>query len=194
MAKKSIRNSWASYLRGDKLEDNFISSTNLMGEELTGIVLGIDSSLRSSGFSIISYSKGEARLLESITLKLKSKLSTPNCLGRIANQVIGILNNYNILHVAIEQTIYVQNFQTAQILGAAKGASIAPAAMANVPVFEYAPLRVKQAVVGKGSASKDQVAKTVGLILGADFKSQYDESDASAVALCHCFTFKEVPS
>ena len=57
----------------------------------------------------------------------------------IGNQVEDFLDQHQIDHVAIEQTIYVQNFQTAQILGAARGAAIAAAAMRGLPVFEYAP-------------------------------------------------------
>jgi len=92
--------------------------------------------------------------------------------------------------VAIEQTIYVQNFQTAQILGAARGAAIAAAAMRGLPVFEYAPLRVKQAIVGLGRASKEQVARTILSLTGTDLGTCFDESDAAAVALCHAFTWR----
>ena len=114
----------------------------------------------------------------------------PECLGAIGNQVDDFLNQHSVDHVAIEQTIYVQNFQTAQILGAARGAAIAAAAMRGVPIFEYAPLRVKQAVVGKGRASKEQVARTLHKITGKDFELRFDESDAAAVALCHAFTWR----
>jgi crossover junction endodeoxyribonuclease RuvC len=91
----------------------------------------------------------------------------------------------------LEQTIYVQNFQTAQILGAARGAAISAAAMRNRPVFEYAPLRVKQAVVGAGRASKVQMARTVMALLGHGRTLALDEADAAGVALCHAFTWRE---
>jgi crossover junction endodeoxyribonuclease RuvC len=84
----------------------------------------------------------------------------------------------------------VQNFQTAQILGAARGAAIAAAAVVNLPVFEYPPLRVKQAVVGVGRASKEQVARTVMSLLGHGRALEYDQSDAAGVALCHAFTWR----
>jgi crossover junction endodeoxyribonuclease RuvC len=85
----------------------------------------------------------------------------------------------------------VQNFQTAQILGAARGAAIAAAALREVPVFEYPPLRVKQAVVGLGRASKEQVARTVMALLGHSRTLAVDEADAAGVALCHAFTWRE---
>jgi crossover junction endodeoxyribonuclease RuvC len=84
----------------------------------------------------------------------------------------------------------VQNFQTAQILGAARGAAIAAASMRGLPVFEYAPLRIKQAIVGAGRASKEQVARTLQSITGTDLTSCLDESDAAAVALCHAYTWR----
>ena len=93
-------------------------------------------------------------------------------------------------HVALEQTIFVQNFQTAQILGAARGAAIAAAALHGHEVFEYAPLRVKQAVVGRGRASKEQMARTVMGLLGHGRALAFDEADAAGVALCHAFTWR----
>jgi len=111
------------------------------------------------------------------------------CLGRINGAVGELLDGYAIDAVAVEQTIYVQNFQTAQILGAARGAAIAAAAVQEKPIFEYAPLRIKQAVVGAGRASKEQVARTVMGLTGLGAALQYDESDATAVALCHAFTY-----
>ena len=79
---------------------------------------------------------------------------------------------------------------TAQILGAARGAAIVAAALRERPVFEYAPLRVKQAVVGQGRASKDQMARTVMALLGHGRALAFDEADAAGVALCHAFTWR----
>ena len=163
-----------------------------LGKAFRGRVLGIDPSLRGSGFAVLDYAAdGTARILEAATLKLHPKLSMPECLGAIGNQVDDFLNQHSVDHVAVEQTIYVQNFQTAQILGAARGAAIGTAAMRGLPVFEYAPLRVKQAVVGMGRASKEQVARTVQNITGTNFELRFDESDAAAVALCHAFTWRD---
>ena len=154
-------------------------------------MLGIDSSLRGSGFAVLDYKpNGKIRVLESATLKLKPSLTQIECLGAIGNQVEDFIDQHTFRHVAIEQTIYVQNFQTAQILGAARGAAIAVASMRGLPVFEYAPLRVKQAVAGAGRASKEQVARTILSITGADLTSRLDESDAAAVALCHAYTWR----
>ena len=100
------------------------------------------------------------------------------------------MEKWPIEHVAVEQTIHVQNFQTAQIMGSARGAAIAIAAMYAKPVFEYAPLSVKQAVVGVGRADKKQVAGMIRQILKMDEVLPYDEADAAAVALCHAMTYR----
>jgi crossover junction endodeoxyribonuclease RuvC len=84
----------------------------------------------------------------------------------------------------------VQNFRTAQILGAARGAAIAAAALHEREIFEYAPLRVKQAVVGRGQASKEQMARTVMALLGHGKPLAHDEADAAGVAVCHAYTWR----
>jgi crossover junction endodeoxyribonuclease RuvC len=105
--------------------------------------------------------------------------------------VTAFLDGGQVRHVAMEQTIFVQNFQTAQILGAARGAAMAAAALFDRPIFEYAPLRVKQAVVGAGRASKEQMARTVMALMGHGRPLASDEADAAGVALCHAFTWRE---
>jgi len=190
MAGKSTRKLWAEHIaRGGAQSQS--QSLPMLGSRFSGLVLGIDPSLRGSGFAVIDHSiKGQVRVLEAATLKLKPKYSMVECLGVIASQVEDFLNQHSIRHVAVEQTIYVQNFQTAQILGAARGAAIGVAAMRGLPVFEYAPLRVKQAVAGSGRASKEQLARTVQSLTGTDFELRFDESDAAAVALCHAYTWR----
>ena len=192
MAGKSTRKLWAEHIaRGGGKSTKAAQALPQLGERFSGLVLGIDPSLRGSGFAVLDYSKqGEARILEAATLKLKPSYSMVECVGVISSQVEDFLNQHSIQHVAVEQTIYVQNFQTAQILGAARGAAIGVAAMRGLPVFEYAPLRVKQAVAGSGRASKEQVARTLQSITGKDFELRLDESDAAAVALCHAFTWR----
>ena len=198
MAGKSTRKLWAAHIAREGTspkgqgKGKLSSQANVqLGAKFSGRILGIDPSLRGSGFAVIDYgADGSIRILEAATLRLKPKLSMAECLGTIGNQVDDFLNQHSVDHVAVEQTIYVQNFQTAQILGAARGAAIAAAAMRGLPVFEYAPLRVKQAVVGAGRASKEQVARTIQSLTGTNFELRFDESDAAAVAICHAFTWR----
>jgi crossover junction endodeoxyribonuclease RuvC len=193
MARDSRRQQWAAYVagRGSAGRKSPAVPASLGGAAFRGKVLGIDPSLRGSGFAVLEHGPDRSpRLLETATLRLARNLSLAECLGAIAGKVSELLERHPVRHVALEQTIYVQNFQTAQILGAARGAAIAAAALAGREVFEYPPLRVKQAVVGAGRASKEQVARTVRGLTGSDLELRFDESDAAAVALCHAFTWR----
>ena len=189
---KSSRQLWANYVkRGAIAKVTSRQAVLNTPSQFKGTILGVDPSLRGSGFAVLQYAHGDAiRLVEASTLKLKPSISQMECLAAIGHQVEDFINQHSIDHVAIEETIYVQNFQTAQILGAARGAAITVAAMRGLPVFEYAPLRIKQAVSGTGKASKEQIARTVLSLTGHDVGKKYDASDAAAVALCHAFTWR----
>jgi crossover junction endodeoxyribonuclease RuvC len=164
----------------------------LQRSPFAGRVLGIDPSLRGTGLALIEFAAGrQPVLLRCETVKVPARHAMPYCLAEIHRAVARYVADFAPRHVALEQTIYVQNFQTAQILGAARGAAIAAAALQEVETFEYPPLRVKQAVVGRGHAAKEQVARTVMTLLGHGRTLALDESDAAAVALCHAFTWRE---
>lgn len=157
-----------------------------------GLVLGIDPSLRGTGLALIEFAPGrQPVLLHCETVRVAAKHPMAYALGEIHRAVARLVADADVRHVALEQTIYVQNFQTAQILGAARGAAIAAAALRQRPIFEYPPLRVKQAVVGAGRASKEQMARTVMALLGHGRTLAADEADAAGVALCHAFTWRE---
>jgi crossover junction endodeoxyribonuclease RuvC len=157
-----------------------------------GLVLGIDPSLRGTGLALVEFTPGrQPVLLHCQTVRVPAKHPMPMALAEIHRAVTAFLEGRDVRHVALEQTIFVQNFQTAQILGAARGAAIAAAALQERPIFEYAPLRVKQAVVGAGRASKEQMARTVMALLGHGRTLAPDEADAAGVALCHAFTWRE---
>jgi crossover junction endodeoxyribonuclease RuvC len=157
-----------------------------------GLVLGIDPSLRGTGLALIDFNtRAQPVLLRCQTVRVGAQHSMAVALAEIHRAVVAFLDGVDVRHVALEQTIYVQNIRTAQILGAARGAAIAAAALSGRPVFEYPPLRVKQAVVGAGRASKEQVARTVMALLGHGRTLAPDEADAASVALCHAFTWRE---
>ena len=189
MPRKSARQLWADKLKGKSTEATQSNRIPASGSPFVGSVLGIDPSLRGTGLAVIEILGPNRRtLIHSRTVRINPAVSMFDCLGQINENVSEILNTHAIDAVAVEQTIYVQNFQTAQVLGAARGAAIAAAAVVGKPIYEYAPLRVKQAVVGVGRASKEQVAKTVMGLMGMSDALQHDQSDAAAVALCHAFT------
>jgi crossover junction endodeoxyribonuclease RuvC len=199
----NVRQMWAAKLAGKPVPaaaaspKNGAATAQLSGAvkaraPFAGVVLGIDPSLRGTGLALVEFAPGRAPLLlRCMTVRVPSSRPMPVALAEIHRAVSAFLEGMDVRHVALEQTIYVQNFQTAQILGAARGAAIAAAALRERPVFEYPPLRVKQAVVGAGRASKEQVARTVMALLGHARTLAPDEADAAGVALCHAFTWRE---
>jgi crossover junction endodeoxyribonuclease RuvC len=191
MARMNVRDMWKAKLEGRSTGSAPAAPLSLQRVPFTGRVLGIDPSLRGTGLALIEFVPGRSPvLLRCRTVKVLAKHDMAFALGEIHRAVLGFLEGTDVRHVALEQTIFVQNFQTAQILGAARGAAIAVAALHGRPVFEYAPLRVKQAVVGAGRASKEQMARTVMALLGHGRTLALDEADAAGVALCHAFTWR----
>jgi crossover junction endodeoxyribonuclease RuvC len=194
------RQMWAAKLQGKPMPARTVpaeAGAARVGElyskrAFVGLVLGIDPSLRGTGLALIDFQPGrEPVMLRCVTVKVPASRTMASALAEIHIAVKGFIDGASgIRHVALEQTIYVQNFQTAQILGAARGAAIAAAALQGLPVFEYPPLRVKQAVAGSGRASKEQLARTVRSILGHARTLAFDEADAAGVALCHAFTWQ----
>ena len=205
MARMNVRQMWAAKLAGGALPapkagpsrtsaagPGVQTMFSLQRAPFAGAVLGIDPSLRGTGLALIEFSPSKQPvLLRCRTLKIPASRPMSYALGEIHKAVATFLNDFQVRHVALEQTIYVQNFQTAQILGAARGAAISAAALAGLDIFEYAPLRVKQAVTGAGRASKEQMARTVMSMLGHGAVLASDEADAAGVALCHAFTWRE---
>ncbi len=193
MPRRSTRQLWADKLSGKSTGKAGNSPIpNFQRTPFRGIVLGVDPSLRGTGIALLQFIPGEpAKLLHSHTIKVARKYSQADCLAEIARTIFATVESITIRHVAIEETIYVQNFQTAQAMGAARGAAIAAAGMRDLPIYEYAPLRIKQAVVGNGRASKEQVSRTVRAMLANQELLDHDEADAAAAALCHSMTWRD---
>ncbi|MFA5057370.1 MAG: crossover junction endodeoxyribonuclease RuvC [Opitutaceae bacterium] len=187
----SVRQMWKAKLEGKLAAPVWPEAPDLRRPAFAGKVLGIDPSLRGTGLALIEFTPGRpAVLLRARTVRVPSRRPMAVALAEIHRAVTALLADADVRHVALEQTIYVQNFQTAQILGAARGAAIAAAALHDKPIFEYPPLRVKQAVVGVGRASKQQMAKTIMAMLGHGRPLAPDEADAAGVAVCHALTWR----
>lgn len=152
------------------------------------VILGIDPSLRGTGLAVIDTRAEPPRLLASRTVRLPAKLAPYECLGRIADAVEELVRQFAVKEASIEETIFVQNFRTAQAMGASRGAALSPLARLGVKVTEYAPKRIKMAVTGHGAAKKDQVGRMIKAVFGLPKDLPLDESDATAAALCHAYT------
>jgi crossover junction endodeoxyribonuclease RuvC len=154
-------------------------------------IIGLDMSLRSSGIAVIEAS-GAAMLttVEYRLIKNPPARAVSACLLNIFRDVLAVLERCRPQAAAIEGVFFCKNVKTAVALGEARGAAIAACAMADVPLYEYSPRRVKQAVVGYGSAGKDQVKKMVMALLHLAEEPQSDAADALAIAICHAHAAK----
>lgn len=148
-------------------------------------ILGIDTSLRSSGYGVLSVEGSRFRALEFGRIGNAPKLPLSECLRAIHAKVSDLIAQHGPDVLAIESVIYAKNASTMLVLGEARGAVITAAADACVPVYEYEPRRVKMAVCGNGLAEKVQVQRMVKVLLGLQELPQNDAADALAIAIAH---------
>lgn len=148
-------------------------------------VLGIDTSLRSTGVGVVDSQAGKMIAVEYGRIHNSDRLSLSECLRRIDAGIREIIGRSKPDLAAIEDIFFAKNARTAMVLGEARGVVIAVCATAGIPVYEYAPRRVKQSVTGVGSADKLRVRKMTMAVLGLTEEPQEDAGDALAIALCH---------
>lgn len=149
------------------------------------IILGIDTSLRSSGYGVLSVEGSRMRSLEAERIHNAPKLPLSECLRAIHARVAALIAQYSPDVLSIESVIYGKNAGTMLVLGEARGAVIVAASDAGVPVYEYEPRRVKMAVCGNGLAEKIQIQRMVKTLLGLEELPQNDAADALALAITH---------
>ena len=153
------------------------------------IILGIDPGTNLMGYGVLkvtSANKAEALALGVIDLHKMSDGYLK--LGHIYERVTGIITEYLPDEMAIEAPFFGKNVQSMLKLGRAQGVAIAAAISRQVPIHEYAPMKIKLALTGIGTASKEQVAGMLQRILKLDeeqMKQHFDATDALAAAYCH---------
>jgi crossover junction endodeoxyribonuclease RuvC len=147
------------------------------------VVLGIDPSLRGTGYGVIALARPSHRALESGTIRCPANWPRSRCLALIAGTLREVIRRHGPTACAVEGLFYAQNFQTALIMGEARGAALVAAAEAGMDITEVAPRKVKQAIVGYGAARKLAVARMVQRMLALADPPEPDAADALAVAL-----------
>ncbi len=152
------------------------------------IILGVDPGTIYTGFGIIKQkSSNYIRIINGI-IKLPSHKSLPLKLEIIYDELVKIIQRYKPDEFAIETAFYGKNVQSVMKIGYARGAALLAAVHNKIPISEYSPREIKKSVVGRGSASKEQVYYMIKTLLELkEEKMKYDESDALAVAVCHAF-------
>jgi crossover junction endodeoxyribonuclease RuvC len=146
-------------------------------------VLGIDPSLRGTGWGVLRQQPGGPVALAYGTIPCPAALPRSRCLVRIADQLRDAIRQYQPTTCAIEGLFFAQNLQTALIMGEARGVCLLAAAEAGLDITEIAPRRVKQAIVGFGGARKLAVARMIQRLLHLPEAPPDDAADALALAL-----------
>ncbi len=148
-------------------------------------ILGLDTSLRSTGYGVLLKEGSRFSAVEAGTIKNAPKAPLSACLKHIHARVSELIALHSPDVMAIESVIYGKNAGTMLLLGEARGAVITAAADAEVPVYEYEPRRVKMAVCGNGLAEKLQIQRMVKTLLNLAELPQNDAADALALAITH---------
>ncbi|MBU0676638.1 MAG: crossover junction endodeoxyribonuclease RuvC [Verrucomicrobia bacterium] len=148
-------------------------------------VLGVDTSLRSTGVGVVAAKGSSLSLVSCGVIKNAPKLKHSTCLSNILSGIQDLLREAEPDAVAVEGAFFAKNAKTAMVLGQARGVVLAACSAGGIPVYEYSPRKVKQATVGFGGASKDQVAKMVVRLLSLKEEPPEDATDALAIAICH---------
>lgn len=154
------------------------------------VIMGIDPGTNVMGYGVIAVDNKKPKLLVMGSVQLSKFESHYLRLSRIYSKVLGLVEQYLPDELAIEAPFYGKNVQSMLKLGRAQGVAMAAALSRDILIAEYAPLKVKQAVTGRGSASKEQVASMLQHILGIspeNMSSVLDATDAVAVALTHFY-------
>ena len=147
-------------------------------------ILGIDPGLRITGFGVIEQTAGRLRYITSGCVKSGAG-DLPARLKSILDGIAEVIAANRPHEVAIEKVFVNVNPQSTLLLGQARGTAICAAVIAGLPVAEYTALQVKQAVVGKGHAKKEQVQHMVRRLLALPGDPSPDAADALACAICH---------
>jgi len=148
------------------------------------IILGIDPGSRTTGYGLIDNQSSQIHYVASGYLKTNGD-SLPQRLGQIFQQIESVIEQHRPEHMSIENVFMQKNADSALKLGQARGAAICAGYQAGLEIAEYAPREIKQALVGTGAATKEQVQHMVKRILGLQQTLQADEGDGLAIAICH---------
>jgi len=153
------------------------------------IILGIDPGTAVMGYGLVKETGSKIELIALGSIKIPGSTDEHMLkLQRIFEKTIGLIDNYHPDALAIEAPFYGKNIQVMLKLGRAQGTAIAAALSRSIPVNEYSPRKIKQAITGNGNATKEQVAGMLQRLLNFTETPEFlDATDGLAVAVCHSF-------
>lgn len=150
------------------------------------LVLGIDPGLATTGYGLVA---GDGQTLEAVAygvLRTPAKTPIAERLVILHDELTALLDRYRPNVVAMEELFFSTNARTAMTVGEARGVLLLTVAQAGLPICEYTPLQIKQAITGYGQADKHQVQEMVRLLLSLpEIPRPDDAADGLAVSICH---------
>ena len=153
------------------------------------IILGIDPGTNLLGYGLVRVTGKKVEMMAMGVIDMRKCADGYLKLGRIYERVMGIIDAFHPDELAIEAPFFGKNVQSMLKLGRAQGVAIAAAISRQIPIQEYAPMKIKMSITGNGQASKQQVAAMINRMLMTDYAPRkLDATDGMAVALCHWLT------
>lgn len=153
-------------------------------------LIGLDPGLRCTGWGVIETDGNRLSFVGEGIVQTNSKLSLSERLAELFTGVSEVINEFNPVEAAVEETFVNKNPASTLKLGQARGVVMLAPSMAGLVVAEYAPNLVKKSVVGSGHAAKEQVQMMVKTILPMATFTNADAADALAIAICHAHFFQ----
>ena len=152
------------------------------------IILGLDPGTNVMGYGIIVIKGSRLQLMQYGVIHLNKYVGHELKLKKVFERVLSLVDEYHPDEVVLESPFFGKNVQSMLKLGRAQGVAMAAALYREIPIIEYAPRKIKQAVTGNGNASKEQVAKMLMTLLNIkELPKLLDATDALAAAVCHYF-------
>lgn len=155
------------------------------------IIMGIDPGFAITGYGILSYRGNKFSVIYYGAITTYASMKLPERLLILSQKLEELIEKYKPEAISVEELFFNKNIKTALTVGHGRGVAILSAAKSGIPVYEYTPLQVKQAVVGYGRAEKLQMQQMIKIILNLpEIPKPDDVADALAVAVCHAHSFR----
>ncbi|NLW02781.1 MAG: crossover junction endodeoxyribonuclease RuvC [Clostridiaceae bacterium] len=155
------------------------------------IIFGVDPGFAITGYGVIEYKGNRFRTIDYGIITTDAKTELSRRLLILSDRLQALLEQHKPDVMSVEELFFNTNLKTAIAVGHGRGVVLLTAARAGIPVFEYTPLQVKQAVVGYGRAKKEQVQYMVKVLLSLDSIPKPDDAaDALAAAICHAHSYR----
>ncbi len=163
-------------------------TARLIDKEFDRIILGIDPGTNIMGYGVLGCNKKTFQLISMGVITLGKVDSHALKLKKIFERTLALIDGYHPDEMALEAPFYGKNVQSMLKLGRAQGVAMAAGLYRDVPIFEYAPKKIKQSITGSGNSSKEQVAGILKSLLKFDeIPKNLDATDGMAAAVCHYF-------